>query len=85
VFRQLGARIDGDAEAWVDGDVGFVVDVATLSLARGQSVPVRWTTVLYKERGGWKGVHQHASYGVPTDDPALRAFNDAVQGAVTQT
>lgn len=84
LFRQLGARIDSHADAWVDGDVGFVVDSATLSLAGGQSIPVRWTTVFHKERGSWKGVHQHASIGVSTDDEALRAFNDAVQEGVPQ-
>ena len=84
VLRQLGARIESHAEAWADGDVGFVVDSATLSLTGGPSVPMRWTTVFHKEDGSWKGVHQHASFGVPTDDEAVRAFNDAVAGGMPQ-
>lgn len=83
-FRDLGATIQSNAEAWTDGDLGFVVDAGRVTLRDGQSLPVRWTTILRKEGGEWKALHQHASFSAPTDLEALNAFNDALAGAVTQ-
>jgi ketosteroid isomerase-like protein len=57
----------GDARAYVEGSVGWVVD--TLAFTRdGRDYPCRATTILHQEEGNWKIVHQHFSFGVPNDE-----------------
>ncbi|GAC1513533.1 MAG: hypothetical protein NVS2B16_18630 [Chloroflexota bacterium] len=82
-FRQLGATFNtSNTEAWIDGDVGFVVDQPTVTLKDGRSVHMRATTILHKEGGTWKLLHQHVSIGVPNDQ--VEAFR-SVEEAVAQT
>jgi ketosteroid isomerase-like protein len=77
-FRQLGATFDtSKAEAWTEGDFGFVVDQQTVTLQDGKSFQWRLTTILRKEGGNWKLVHQHWSVGVPNDQ--VEAFREVVE------
>lgn len=79
-FRQLGATFNtSNARAWTDGDLGFVVDRPTVTLKDGRSVQIRGTTILHKEGGTWKMVHQHASIGVPNEQvDAFRGVEEAI-------
>jgi hypothetical protein len=52
---------------WADGTGAFEAD--------GESVDVRFTVVLLREKDGWHVVQNHASIGVPNDkmfDPLVR-------------
>jgi ketosteroid isomerase-like protein len=79
-FRQLAATFNtSSAEAWTDGDLGFVVDQPTVTLKDGRSVQMRATTILQKESGSWKVVHQHFSIGVPNEQvEAFQGFEEAM-------
>jgi ketosteroid isomerase-like protein len=79
-IRDRKLRIN--AEAWTDGDLGFVVDQPTVTLKDGRSVQMRATTILQKESGRWKIVHQHSSIGVPNEQvEAFQGFEEAVEKA----
>ncbi len=82
-FHQLGGTFNtSNAEAWTDGDLGFVVDQPTVTLKDGRSVQMRVTTILQKESGRWKIVHQHSSIGVPNEQvEAFQGFEEAVEKA----
>jgi hypothetical protein len=67
-FRAMGASYrSNDAQAWTDGDLGYVIDHSTIALDDGRSIQMRATTILCKEGGRWKIVHQHTSIGVPNE------------------
>lgn len=82
-FRQLGATFNtSNAEAWTDGDLGFVVDQPTVTLKDGRSVQMRATTILHKEGGRWKMMHPHFSIGVPNEQvEAFQGFEEAMAKA----
>ena len=82
-FRQLGAKFNtSNAEAWTEGDFGFVVDQPTVTLNDGRSVQIRATTIVHREGGAWKIVHQHASIGVPNEQvEAFRGVEEAMAQA----
>ena len=82
-FRQGGATFDTSrAEAWTEGDLGFVVDQLTVTLKDGRSVQMRATSVLRKENGEWKMVHPHYSIGVPNEQvEAFQGFEEVVEKA----
>jgi hypothetical protein len=69
--RQAGDQgvqtIPTDPQAWAEGDLGWVVDRPRVRLPNGAEVQLRITTIFHREGGTWKGVHQHASIGVPND------------------
>jgi len=56
-----------DPRAWSDGDMGWVIDQPRLRLPNDAEVQMRATTIVHRENGAWKVVHQHASIGVPND------------------
>lgn len=56
-----------DPQAWADGDLGWVIDQPRLRLPNGAEVQMRMTTIMHREGGTWKVVHQHASIGIPND------------------
>jgi SnoaL-like domain len=56
-----------EPQAWAEGDLGWVVDRPRLRMPGGAEVQFRVTTIFHREGGVWKGVHQHASIGVPND------------------
>lgn len=51
--------------AWEEGDVGWAADQAQVVLPDESSVPVRMTAVFRRERGDWRIVNLHVSFGVP--------------------
>jgi hypothetical protein len=84
-FRRLGMVVDTSrAEAWAEGDFGFVVDTPPLTLAEGQSVQLRWTGIFRKEGGAWKIVHQHGSFAAPSDVETIKGFEEALLGVMAQ-
>ncbi|MGO8951525.1 MAG: nuclear transport factor 2 family protein [Ktedonobacterales bacterium] len=64
--------IPGNPQAWVEGDLGWVVDQPRLRLPNGAEVQLRSTSIFHREGGTWKLVHGHASIGVPNDQ--IEAF-----------
>jgi hypothetical protein len=62
---QGGLMVPSDPQAWEEGDLGWVVDRPRLRLPDGTEMQLRVTTIFHRENGTWKGVHQHASIGVP--------------------
>ena len=72
---QGGLMVPSDPQAWEEGDLGWVVDRPRLPLPDGTEIQVRLTTIFHRENGTWKGVHQHASIGVPNDQ--VEAFRSS--------
>jgi len=67
-YQHMGGnyRIEaGELHAFVEGDVGWVGDRATIQMPDGQRIPIRMTCVFHREEGGWKVVQQHVSVGAP--------------------
>ena len=60
-------NIPENPEAWTEGDLGWVIDRPRVRMPDGREAQMRVTTIYHREDGMWKGVHQHASIGVPND------------------
>ena len=68
VWHRTGITIrPGDARAFSEGSVGWVVDTPIFT-RYGRDYPSRATTILHQEEGEWKIVHQHFSFGIPNDE-----------------
>ena len=66
--RSAGVQtVTSNPQAWAEGDLGWVIDQPRLRLPNGAEVQMRVTTIVHREGGTWKLVHQHASIGVPND------------------
>jgi ketosteroid isomerase-like protein len=66
--RDAGMQtVPTDPQAWSEGDLGWVIDQPRLRLPGGAEMQMRVTTIVHREGGTWKVVHQHASIGVPND------------------
>jgi class 3 adenylate cyclase len=86
-FREMGpvTIVAGDIRAYCSGDVGWVADNPTMTLADGTVLKLRGSFVFNRERGAWTMVHQHTSVGAPSIEAWGRAFTtslDAVADAV---
>ncbi len=67
-YREAGMQfVPGEAEAHVEGDVGWVVDRPTVRSRDGKEALVRATSIFRREGGAWKLVHQHLSLPVPNE------------------
>ena len=67
----MGGRMPleaGDAEAFIDGDVGWVADRPSLDTGDGNRLTIRYTAVFHKEGGEWKLVQSHGSIGIPNEE-----------------
>ena len=64
--------IPGDTSAWKDGAIGWTADRGALELPDRGRVPLRWTAVWRMERGAWRIVQSHASFGVPNAESIRR-------------
>ena len=68
VYREMGMQyVPGDALAYAEGDIGWVIDQPTFRTADGKEAPARATTIFRREGDVWKMVHQHVSLAVPND------------------
>ena len=55
------------AEAYVEGDFGWVTDQPVLRLPGGE-IPFRVTMLFHREDGVWRVLQSHASFGVRNED-----------------
>lgn len=60
--------LPGHPDAWAEGDFGWVTDQPVIRLPNGHEQAFRLTSVMHKENGTWKVVHQHFSLGVPNEE-----------------
>ncbi|MDO8532131.1 MAG: nuclear transport factor 2 family protein [Dehalococcoidia bacterium] len=61
-FRAAGmALVPGDAEAYAEGNVGWIWDRPRFRMPDGSEIQVRVTAVCRREDGAWRVVHVHAS------------------------
>ncbi len=79
LYRETGMQfVPGEAEAYVEGDIGWVVDRPTFRSREGKEAHARATSIFCREGGAWRLVHQHVSLPVPDEEvEALRGVGDA--------
>lgn len=64
-----GVRIDGGTpQAWVEGDIGWAVDLEPRFRLGEVVAPFRLTSLFHREDGQWRIVHWHRSLPVPTEE-----------------
>lgn len=61
-----------EAEAFVEGSVGWGVARPVITLGDGRKVSPRWSAVFRREEDGWKMVQLHASVAIGNE----QAFGD---------
>lgn len=74
----------GEIEAWEEGTVGWAATRVTVDVGE-QTYGARITCVLHLERGEWKAVQSHTSFGQPNEQvygAALTVTIDQLQEAV---
>ncbi len=64
-----------EAEAFIEGEVGWGVARPVITLGDGSTVSPRWSAVFHREDGGWKMVQLHASIAVGN----VEAFGDTFE------
>ncbi len=68
-YREMGMQfVAGEAEAYEEGDVGWVIDRPTFRSREGKEALARATSIFRREGGAWKLVHQHVSLPVPNEE-----------------
>ncbi len=55
------------AEAYVEGNFGWVTDQPVFTLPAGE-MPFRVTMLFHREEGAWRVLQSHASFGVRNED-----------------
>ena len=75
-FKEMGGMtlIPGDPQAYCEGSVGWAIDRPRFRLPDGKEIPIRFTTVFYRESGEWKIIQQHVSFGVPNEEAIGKAL-----------
>lgn len=58
----------GDPQAYQEGNVGWVADLAKIRLPDATEIPCRLTMVWHQDEGQWKIVQLHLSVGVGCDN-----------------
>ena len=74
-----GIRVEiNELNAYTEGSIGWAVERDTVHMPNGRGVSVRATTILHREDGEWKIVHEHISIGVANSEAFSQEYTIAL-------